>query len=148
MPSLINTFSLDAAPEAVFEHLTTPANYVGLSPLVVEVRDVDLSSPGVIRYTAVERFPLGITNPIDVELFTSGLSVHGQVHSPGNVRLAYRFDLTQDGAGTRVEDRLELTAPWYLVRFAAGQARKVQLARARILGVRLGTNEGGGSRTL
>ncbi|MFI6325310.1 SRPBCC family protein [Nonomuraea sp. NPDC050556] len=137
MPLMVNSFHLDTAPSAVFEHLTTPANYVGLSPLVVEVRDVDTSAAGMIRYTAVERFPLGITNPIDVELFVEGLSVFGQVRSPGNVRLAYRFDLRASGSGTQVEDRLELTAPWYLVRFASGQARKVQLARARILEERL-----------
>ncbi|WP_067174003.1 SRPBCC family protein [Microtetraspora niveoalba] len=138
---LTNTFRVDAAPEAVFEHLTTPESYIGLSPLVVAVRDVDRSEPGVIRYTSIERFRfLGVfthDNPIKVTLLTEGLSVRGDVTSPGNVRLVYRFDLAPDGSGTRVEDLLEITAPWYLAAFAAGQARKVQLARAGILAERL-----------
>jgi hypothetical protein len=138
---LTHAFHLDADPEKVFEHLTTPENYIGLSPLVVAVRDLDLSERGVIRYTAVERFRfLGFIthdNPIRVALHTDGLSVHGEVRSPGDVRMAYRFDLAPDGTGTRIDDRLDLTAPWFLIGYAAGQARKVQLARARILAERL-----------
>ncbi|MCP2346318.1 SRPBCC family protein [Nonomuraea roseoviolacea] len=143
---LTHEFRIDAAPEEVFVHLTTPESYVGLSPLVVAVRDVDRSRPGVIRYTAVERFRLlpfltydflTYDNPIDVALHTDGLSVYGEVRSPGRVRMAYRFDLAPDGGGTRVRDRLDLTAPWLVAGFAAGQARKVQLARARILAERL-----------
>jgi carbon monoxide dehydrogenase subunit G len=138
---LSNEFHMDAAPEKVFEHLTTPENYIGLSPLVVAVSDVDRSEPGVIRYTAVERFRFlwvfTYDNPIKVALHTDGLSVHGEVRSPGNVQMAYRFDLAPDGTGTLVTDRLDMTAPWFLIGFAAGQARKVQLARARILAERL-----------
>jgi len=138
---LTHDFHVEAAPEKVFEHLTTPENYIGLSPLVVAVSDVDRSEPGVIRYTAVERFRflwvITHDNPIRVALHTDGLSVHGEVRSPGRIRMAYRFDLKADGTGTRVNDRLDLTAPWLLVGFAAGEARKVQLARARILAERL-----------
>jgi hypothetical protein len=138
---LTNSFAIDAAPETVFAHLTTPENNVGLSPLVVAVKDVDTSEPGVIRYTAVERFRfLGLItydNPIRVTLHTAGLSVGGEVKSPGGVRMSYRFDMAPDDAGTRVGDRLELSAPWFLIAYAAGQARKVQLARARILAERL-----------
>ncbi len=142
---LTNTFHVKTTPEAVFEHLTTPENYVGLSPIVIAVRDVDHSSPGVVRYTAVERFKfLGFIrydNPIRVELFTEELALHGEVRSPGGVRMGYRFDLSADGSGTRVADRLELHAPWFLLRYAAGEARKVQLARARILAGRLDVKE-------
>lgn len=137
---LVNTFHVDAAPEKVFAHLTTPESYVGLSPLVVAVRDVDRSEPGVVRYTSVERFRfLGLKydNPIAVTLLTEGLSVRGQVRSPGGVRLGYRFDLSPEGPGTRVADRLDVSAAWFLLGFAAGQARKVQLARAGILARRL-----------
>ncbi len=137
---LTNTFHVDAAPEKVFEHLTTPESYIGLSPLVVAVRDVDRSEPGVVRYTSIERFRfLGLKydNPIAVTLLTEGLSVRGQVRSPGGVRMGYRFDLSPEAGGTRVDDRLDLSAPWPVMGFAAGQARKVQLARARILSERL-----------
>ena len=68
--------------------------------------------------------------------------MYGEVRSPGRVRMRYRFDLSPEDGGTRVEDRLELTAPWFLTRFAAGQARRVQLARAGILAERLAVRTG------
>lgn len=145
---LTNTFHVNAAPEKVFGHLTTPESYIGLSPLVVAVRDVDTSEPGVVRYTSIERFRfLGLKydNPIAVTLLTEGLSVRGQVRSPGGVRMGYRFDLSPEAGGTRVDDRLDLSAPWLVLGFAAGQARKVQLARARILAERLSRRSTSGS---
>ena len=57
--------------------------------------------------------------------------------SPGWVRMRYRFDITASGAGSHVVDELDLRAPFGLMRFAAGQARNVQLARAAILEARL-----------
>ncbi|WP_169949035.1 SRPBCC family protein [Microbispora sp. H11081] len=148
---LTNTFHVDASPEEVFEHLTTPESYIGLSPLVVAVRDVDRSEPGVVRYTSVERFRfLGLSydNPIAVTLLTErtaeGSSVHGKVRSPGGVRLDYRFDLSPQDGGTRVDDRLDVSASRFLLGFAAGQARKVQLARAGILAERLAVRSAGG----
>ncbi|MEN3533813.1 SRPBCC family protein [Microbispora sp. ZYX-F-249] len=149
---LTNTFHVNAAPEDVFEHLTAPESYVGLSPLVVAVRDVDRSEPGVVRYTSVERFRfLGLSydNPIAVTLLTErtagGLSVRGQVRSPGGVQLGYRFDLSPQDGGTRMDDRLDVSASRLLLGFAAGQARKVQLARARILAERLSGRSANGS---
>ncbi|MBP2704631.1 SRPBCC family protein [Microbispora sp. RL4-1S] len=138
---LTNVFHVDAAPEAVLDHLTTPENYVGLSPLVVEVRDVDRSQPGVVAYTSIERFRffgvIRYDNAIRVTLHHDDGSVYGEVRSPGRIRMAYRFSFTPDGSGSRIDDRLELTAPWFLLGYAAGEARKVQLARARILAGRL-----------
>jgi hypothetical protein len=64
--------------------------------------------------------------------------VHGDVVSPGGVRIAYRFALTHEGDGTRVTDTLLMTAPFGLLRFAASRARAVQLARAGELRRRLG----------
>jgi hypothetical protein len=137
---LTHTAHLDASPQAVFDHLTTPENYVGLSPLVVAVRDVDRSEPDVIRYTSVERFRwlvFSYQNPIRVALHTSDLCVYGEVKSPGGVHLSYRFELAPEDGGTQLTDRLVVTAPRLLLGFAAGQARKVQLARADILASRL-----------
>ncbi|GLX94889.1 SRPBCC family protein [Herbidospora sp. NBRC 101105] len=138
---LRNTFHIGVEPKVVLDHLTTPENYIGLSPIVVAVKDVDRSTPGVVRYTATERFRfLGFIkwdNPIAVELFTDDSAVWGDVKSPGGVRMAYRFDLSAEGTGTRVDDVLNLTAPPLIIRYAASEARKVQLARARILVERL-----------
>ncbi|MVU78283.1 SRPBCC family protein [Nocardia sp. ET3-3] len=138
MPEKIlrNTFTVPAPVEAVFDHLSRPENYIGLSPLVVAVEDVQDGS-----YVAVERFRfLGLKydNRIRVSLLgTPGKAVWGEVNSPGGVHMAYRFDLTTTPGGTRVDDELRLRTPFGLMAFASGQARKVQLARGIILTERL-----------
>ena len=138
-------FTVRAAPSVVAEHLAEPRNYVGLSPLVVEVRDITRAG-ATTRYTAVERFglPLGLhlDNAIDVTLDLDDadpttLVVGGDVVSPGWVRLRYRYEISADAAGTRIIDALELRAPFGLLRFAASRARAVQLERARVLAERL-----------
>jgi Polyketide cyclase / dehydrase and lipid transport len=137
-----HVFTVAAPPDAIFVHLADPANYVGLSPLVVAVRDVRLGD-GMTRYRAVERFRLfgrlSYDNVIAVTLVADAgrLTVSGDVRSPGWVRMAYRFEITPDGGGAAVTDSLLLRAPPGLRRFAAGRAREVQLARARILAERL-----------
>ncbi|MFE3228636.1 SRPBCC family protein [Nocardia sp. NPDC059228] len=139
MPEKIlrNTFTVPAPMEAAYEHLIRPENYIGLSPLVVAVEDVQEGS-----YVAVERFRLlGLKydNRIRVSLEgTPGKAVWGEVNSPGGVHMAYRFEFADGPEGTRIEDELRLRTPLGLMAFASGQARKVQLARATILAERLG----------
>jgi hypothetical protein len=139
---LEHAFRIAAPPGAVFAHLADPASYVGLSPLVVAVRDVDAGGP-VIRYRAVERFRvlgnLSYDNVIDVTLAADrgALTVGGDVRSPGWVRMKYLYVITPDGDGAAVTDSLLLRAPFGLRRFAASRARDVQLARARVLAERL-----------
>jgi len=133
-----------APPRAVFEHLRDPRSYVGLSPLVVEVRDIR-EEPDAVHYVAVERFRfvgLRYDNLIRVELRADDadparLWVGGDVDSPGNVQLRYGYTITPEGAGARVVDRIEVTAPWGLRRFALGRASEVQQARGLILAERL-----------
>jgi carbon monoxide dehydrogenase subunit G len=137
-----HAFTVAAPPDAVFAHLADPASYVGLSPLVVDVRDVSRAD-GMTRYRAVERFPvcgkLSYDNVIAVTLAAdrNDMTVSGDVRSPGWVRMAYRFEITPAGDGAAVTDTLVLRAPRCLRRFAASRAREVQLARARILAERL-----------
>lgn len=134
-----------APPRAVFEHLRDPRSYVGLSPLVVEVRDIR-AEPDAVHYVAVERFTfagLKYDNLIRVELRADDadparLWVGGDVDSPGNVQLRYGYTITAEGDGSRVVDRIEVTAPFGLRRFAIGRASEVQRARGRILAERLG----------
>ena len=134
-----------APPRTVFEHLRDPRSYVGLSPLVVEVRDIR-EEPHAVRYVAVERFRfvgLSYDNLIRVELRaddtdSENLWVGGDVDSPGNVQLRYGYTISPQGGGSRVVDRIEVTAPFGLRRFAIGRASEVQRARGRILAERLG----------
>ncbi len=124
-----HSFTVAAPPSVVYSHLIEPRSYIGLSPLVVEVRDVRGTD-----YVAVERFragPLRWDNPIRVAMRgTPGRQVVSTVASPGNVGLVATVDLVPEGDGTAVTESIEITAPWFLRSFAAGQARKVQLHRA------------------
>lgn len=140
---LSHTFRVAAFPREVIAHLREPASYVGLSPLVVEVRDIHRVD-GVTHFVAVERFRfLGVLrhdNRIAVSLAAGDDGITGEVRSPGGVRLSYRFDVTPDAkhpGRSTVTDTLRLRTPPGLLRFAASQARTVQLARARILAGRL-----------
>ncbi|WNV85681.1 SRPBCC family protein [Umezawaea sp. Da 62-37] len=129
------TTTLPASPAEVFEHLTDPNNHVGLSPLIVEVRDIR-REPDAVRFTAVERFALGPLhhdNVIEVTLDLGDGAITGDVVSPGGVRVAYGYHLTPVPGGTRVTDHYRLSAPFGLLRFAVGKAKKVQVARGREL---------------
>jgi hypothetical protein len=138
--SLRNVFHVAAPTSAVLAHLSEPSSYVGLSPLVVEVREVR-REPGQTRFVSVERFRflgfLRYDNLIEVTLRASREGVEGEVDSPGGVRLDYRFGLAPEGGGTEVEEVLRVRATLGpVVRYAARKAREVQLARAQILAER------------
>ncbi|GGU43580.1 SRPBCC family protein [Lentzea flava] len=129
------TTVLPASPEEVLAHLTDPNNYVGLSPLIVEVRDVR-RGPGDVRFTAVERFALGPLrhdNLIEVALRLGDMIVSGDVVSPGGVRLDYVYRVSPASGGALVIDQYRLSAPFGLLWFAVAQAKKVQAARGREL---------------
>ena len=144
---LTRSYEILAAPAAVLAHLAEPRNYVGLSPLLVDVRDVRQEDE-VTHYLAVERFRfLGLIqhdNLIKVSLRTETAelpdeaSVYGEVISPGGVRMDYRFAITAHGdAASLVVDTLHLHTPLGLLRYAAGQAGSVQANRGRVLAQRL-----------
>jgi hypothetical protein len=132
---LIHTYVVPACLPKVLDHLAEPTSYVGLSPLVVEVYDIDDTG-----YRAVERFRLGpfrYDNHMRVKLTTGDNVVCSDVHSPGGVRLAHRFELSEHAEGCEIVERTHLTAPFGLLRFAASQALRVQHARRAILTSRL-----------
>ncbi|MDH6131432.1 hypothetical protein P3T37_000801 [Kitasatospora sp. MAA4] len=150
MPSteLSHSYDIAATPAAVLAHLAAPENYIGLSPLLVDVRDVRREG-GVTHYAAVERLRfLGLVrhdNVIQVSLRTEDArlpdeaTISGEVVSPGGVRMDYRFAVTARGdGGSLVADRLRLHAPFGLLRYAAGKAGAVQAERGRVLARRLG----------
>jgi hypothetical protein len=148
---LDHAFTVAASPETVFAHLADPASYVGLSPLVVAVRDIHRAGDAV-HYRAVERFhilgKLSYDNVIAVTLAAKPgdlprAEITGDVHSPGGVRMAYRFSIAPDGHGAAVTDTLWLRAPLGLRRFASSRARAVQLARAQVLAQRLAAHAPG-----
>lgn len=126
-----HSFVVAAPPDAVREHLADPQSYVGLSPLVVEVRDVRRDG-AVVRYTAVERFG-PYRNRIRVTLTDADGRVVSDVVSPGRVRLRAEVDLAPHEGGTEVTETITVESPALLRRFVLRQARSVQRARAREL---------------
>jgi len=141
--ALRHTFHVRNTPEALHAHLSQPQSYIGLSPMVVAVKDVERDGSET-RYTSVERFRflgfLRYDNMIKVTLRSTPRTVEGEVRSPGGVRLDYRFTLDERDGGTDVEDLLVVHA-WIgpILGYAARTARGVQLARAEILASRLGS---------
>lgn len=136
---LENVFTVAATPQALLAHLAEPANYIGLSPLIVAVDDIR-TVEDTVHYVAVERFRFGFLrhdNRIAVTLRTGNDRLWGEVVSPGGVRMDYGYTFVAEGDHTTVTDTLRLRAPIGLRRFAASQARTVQLHRGRVLADRL-----------
>jgi len=134
-----HSFHIAAPAGKIYAHLTDPQNYVGLSPLLVAVRDVhpshDDQGREAISYLAVERFrfgPLKWDNPLRVTLtpLAPDRELRSAVISPAAIRLTATVDLTPDNNGTLVTESVELRTPALLRRFALGQATAVQQSRA------------------
>lgn len=152
--TLRNKFSLPVAARAVFDHVRDPASYVGLSPLVIAVTDIEPLDGG-FRYRAVERVPIvgrwTFDNPLRVTLLgevqgdaDGPFLVHGEVESTGAIHVDYRYEISRDADGRdadgcRVVDVVTLRTPFGLAAFSASRARDVQLGRPRVLRERLAT---------
>ncbi len=137
-----------AAPAAhIYDHLAAPTNYVGLSPLVVDVRDVqtsrDQQGREVQRYLSVERFHfLGFIRYDNLIRVTTTLTqppaqLISEVDSPGWVHMQFVFDFQPDAEGTWIEETVTAQAPLLLRRFVVAEAQRVQQALARILTTRM-----------
>ncbi|MCO8273596.1 SRPBCC family protein [Actinoplanes sp. TRM 88003] len=135
-----DTVQLAAAPPVIYAHLIDPQSYVGLSPLVVAVRDIRPRNDET-TYVAVERFrlgPLHWDNPIRVTLtgFDPDRRLVSRVVSPGGVRLSATIDLAPAGPGTALTETIEVSSPALLRSFVRRQAGSVQQARLAELGRR------------
>jgi hypothetical protein len=132
---LTHTSRVPATPERVFDHLTDPLSYVGLTPFVTAVSDVR-STEDDVRYVAVERFRLGAvpawTNRIAVTMRgdRDALIVRQDVVSPARVRLWSVVSLGPDGDGTVVSEIITVRMPWPLAGLVRRRARAAQLYRA------------------
>jgi carbon monoxide dehydrogenase subunit G len=137
-----HTFAVTAPPATVYAHLADPRSYVGLSPLVVAVRDVQTDGDQV-TYVALERFRFH-TNPIRVTmtLDPGAPSVVSAVVSPGRVRLRAAVTLTPSGDGTEVTESITVESPTVLRRYVLRRARAVQLKRAAELTRRMAAATG------
>ena len=137
-----------AAPaERIYDHLAQPENYVGLSPLVVAVRDVQTSRDPqgreVQRYLSVERFHfLGFIRYDNLIRVTTTLTqppaqLISDVDSPMWVRVRFVFDLQPDAEGTWIDETVTAQALLPLLGFVVAEAKRVQVARVQILKTRM-----------
>jgi Polyketide cyclase / dehydrase and lipid transport len=144
-------FVVDAAPDVIYRHLSDPNSYVGLSPLVVHVRDIRLGQDddgrNIIEYVAVERVRAGRLHwdykvAVLLTLTRPGVELASYRVLPGRVRTEATVTLEPALSGTHVHERLEVQAPAVLQRFAVDQARSIQLTRAEALARRFATASG------
>ncbi|BCY14151.1 SRPBCC family protein [Actinoplanes sp. L3-i22] len=138
-----HSFTVAAPVDRLYAHLIDPRSYIGLSPLVVAVREIRPVG-AAIAYVAVERFDFGPfhwNNPIRVTM-TGAPDTHtivSDVRSPGFVTLTSRVTLTPAVEGTSVVETIAVTAPLGLRRFVRTQAASVQQHRAAELTRRMQT---------
>ncbi len=142
-----------AAPAArIYAHLADPNSYIGLSPLVVSVRDIaysqDEAARQVCRYVSVERFRFLGFIPYDNHIrvtttFTQpDVQMVSAVDSPFNVQIRFVFDLSPERDGTWVQETVSAEMPGLLRGFVVSQAQSVQRARAQILRTRMEAQPG------
>jgi carbon monoxide dehydrogenase subunit G len=136
------TYPVAAPPDAVLAHLSDPYSYVGLAPLVVDIRDVK-PEEGHVSYVAVERFRLGPfrwDNHIRVSMITDPATrrVSSHVRSPGWVTLNATTDLApRSEGGTDVTETVDVTFPAALRALVVGEAKRAQRGRATELARRM-----------
>jgi ligand-binding SRPBCC domain-containing protein len=137
-----------AAPTPkIYAHMSDPRNYVGLSPLVVQVDNISYETDDqgrkVCWYESVELFRfLGFIhyrNRIRVKTtFTvPDGQIVSEVDSPFNIQVRFVFDFQPEDGGTLMRETVTASMPGLLRGFVIGQAKSVQWARARILAERM-----------
>lgn len=137
-----------AAPRArVFAELSEPARFLGLQPLLRDVREV-AAAPGMRAFEAVEHVrvlgALTVKNLLRVELTPSPAQdrVGFATRAPLGVRLRGTFALEDAGSLTRVRESVSLVCPWLLARFVVREATLAQEALLANLKRRLETPAG------
>ena len=140
-------YFVNVSTPKVYEYLSQPQNYVGLSPLVTEVSDPESSQDNqgqrVIHYEAIETFTfLGFMRypnriKVDVILTHPDKQMINLVEAALNVRLKFIFDFQPEGSGTWIHESVTAQMPLPLRGFVVAQAKAVQLARGEILKERL-----------
>lgn len=142
-----NRYFVSAPADRIYAHLADPASYVGLSPLVTAVDDIEHSTDAqgraVVRYLSVETFKfLGFIRydnriRVTTTLTQPGVQLVSDVDSPMWVKVRFVFDLQPGDGGTWIQETVTARMPGLLRGFVIGEAKSVQQARARILNERL-----------
>jgi hypothetical protein len=125
------TVEVAAAVERVLAELSEPARFLGLQPLLFEVRE-EPAPPGRRAFAAVERIaiagPLAWRNRIHVELAPdpAARTVAFATRAPLGIALAGAFRVEPCAAGARVVESVSLRCPRALRRFVLPRAIAAQ----------------------
>ena len=117
----------------MFEELSEPARFLGLQPLLTEVREV-AAGQGARAFEAVERVvlfgPIAVRNRLRVELTPRPAEqrIGFATRAPLGIRVDGAFAFQQAGTATRVTESVALTCPIWLGRFALREAIRAQEA--------------------
>lgn len=144
------SYFIRAAAAAIYAHLAEPTNYIGLSPLLISLTDVqwgtNLQGQQFVGYKSVELFRFfglfSYQNPLDVvmTLTIPEQQIVSDVQSTMNIRVNFTFDLQPERGGTTIHETITVRSPALLKRFVVGQAKTVQQNRIRVLTSRMETN--------
>ncbi len=136
-------YFIPATPTHIYQHLSEPMNYIGLSPLVEQVDNIashtDSQGRTVYTYQSVEVFHfLGFIrypNRIRVKMILTrpDEQMVSEVDSPFNVHVLFEFDLESADGGTWIIETVTATMPVLIRGFVVQQAKAVQMARAEEL---------------
>ena len=144
--SFTHRYFINADVNKIYSYMSDPNSYIGLSPLVTAVNNIQRlpeSDVPTIQYEAVETFHfLGFIrypNHIKVRLLLTKPNVQlvHQVESIPNVRVRFTFDFQPEGSGTWINESVVVTMPLPLKGYVVSQAKSVQQSRAQILKTRM-----------
>lgn len=149
------TYMIYAPAAKIYEHLAEPTSYIGLSPLVGQVSDVewgiDEQHQRIASYKTVELFRfLGFItypNPLDVTMTLThpNKQIISDVQSGFNVMVRFVFDLNERNDVTTITETITATTPALLSSFVVSQAKSVQQHRVKVLKLRMeNSNQKGG----
>lgn len=123
-----------APPAAVFAHLSEPRNFVGLQPLLVELRETrrgsDPEGRPTRRFETVEKLRLaGIVpfrNRIEglLTLVSDDEAIEVEVWSRPRLVLRSHYRFSPEAGGTRVAERVTIDCPGLLARLVRRQAER------------------------
>jgi hypothetical protein len=132
----------------VLAELCEPARFLGLQPLLVEVREV-AAPAGARAFEAVERvrllgrIPLRSRLRVELAPDRAARRVHFATRAPLGIRLEGAFALEEAGPGaTRVHEMVTLAAPRGLHAWVRAQAVRAQEALLANLKQRLEAERG------
>ena len=127
---------IQTTPQAAYNELANPVNYLGLQPLLTTIDDVqrrtDEEGRTVYTYSAVEAFrflgliPYNNRFRARMTLIRPNEEIQTVVDSPGGVRVYGRFVFEPQDGGVLVRDIIHLQMLWFLRWFVVSQAEAAQ----------------------